>query len=313
MALLNNVPGTAPNLFGYPSSGYSSAYGGIPSVPNPGASMGSALGANLSNMDALNQLIQAIDAATAKGAASSLNLNLPGYGAMNDQSSQNILNELKGTLPNDVINSLQQAAREHGLAHGFGSDSAATNAAAMRALGLTSLDLMKQGNIDFTGAVNRTPKGLQFDPSSMLINPNTMQEWQWLANMMAGAPNPSAAAGANMASLMAGLGAGRGNYPGGGMMAPPGSSSHIPSYYDLPPLPTQAPPASTGGGSWSASSYDPGASTFPAYGNPLDVYSGGYNDLYSGMYGEDLMPGSGYDPMGDVVYNDPYAVDPTMW
>jgi hypothetical protein len=55
------------------------------------------------------------------------------------------------------------------------------------------------------GSVPRAPA---FDPSSMLVNPAEAQQWAYLSEVLKNAPNPTAAANANLAALRAGTGIG---------------------------------------------------------------------------------------------------------
>jgi hypothetical protein len=95
-------------------------------------------------------------------------MNLPLYGSMNLQSSRNILDRLKGVVPQDVVNQVQQRAAERGIATGMGPG-ANTNSAFLRALGLTSLGLQQGAEQEFTGAAARTPVPEIWNPLAMYV------------------------------------------------------------------------------------------------------------------------------------------------
>lgn len=161
---------------------------------------------------------------------------VPGLSGLEEASSRNIASELAGQVSPGTINLLAQQAAERGAGRGFGVDSPGTNAALMAALGLTAEQQAALGQQHLTGAMGRTPnlslasapistapyssvspvtspfanapvvtapyaQAQQFNPASMLIDPNSMQAWQYFANLLGSAPNPTAAAMANMNAL----------------------------------------------------------------------------------------------------------------
>lgn len=99
---------------------------------------------------------------------------IPGGADLEKISSANIGGELRGEVPGDVKYLLQQQAAERGAAGGFGPG-AFTNASYLRALGLTSLNRMAQGQTDLTAAEGRNPAAPLFDPSKMIITPYEQQ------------------------------------------------------------------------------------------------------------------------------------------
>jgi hypothetical protein len=101
-----------------------------------------------------------------------LSRGLPGAGGLMRQSSQNILGLLRGQVPEDVTQQIQQRGAERGVAMGSpGSPNA--NAAWLRALGLTSLGLQQQGEQNLTGAVQRTPIPEIWNPLSLYVPERT--------------------------------------------------------------------------------------------------------------------------------------------
>lgn len=95
---------------------------------------------------------------------------IPGAAGLEKQSSDLIGQELKGQLPSDVLAQIQQQQAERGVAGGVaGSEN--SNAAYLRALGLTSLDLTQRGQQNLTAAYGRNPAAPLFDPSTQLMTP----------------------------------------------------------------------------------------------------------------------------------------------
>lgn len=119
------------------------------------------------NTQSISDLINSIT----RGAQSqALQARIPGGPALEEQSSANIGSELRGELPTDVLNRLRQASAERGVATGS-PGSPNTNAAYLRALGLTSLDLTGRGQAELTTAEGRNPAAPIYDPSAQLITP----------------------------------------------------------------------------------------------------------------------------------------------
>lgn len=96
---------------------------------------------------------------------------IPGYTGLEQQSSDLIKSELGGQVPADVISLLEQQAAERGATTGMEPSSPNANAAYLRALGLTSLDLTKRGEADLTAAENRNPAAPIVDPSRFVMTP----------------------------------------------------------------------------------------------------------------------------------------------
>lgn len=165
---------------------YGSKYG----IPNPVATAGSAISGNIGNLSGIYDLTVGADQAAAAGAQSELLANLPDYSGMLNQATTNVGQELQGQLPQDVVSQLQSNAAERGVAGGFGVNSPNNNAAFLRALGLTSLGEMQQGQQGFGQLVQETPQGPQFNPSTMMVTPEQEQAAQLAANQMAAAPDP---------------------------------------------------------------------------------------------------------------------------
>lgn len=204
----------ATNLYGNPPSNWTAAYGGSPLVPNPTTTARDAISGNIGNLGSLYGMAGNINQFQNAQALLNLTNNLPGYQGMVDQSSRNILQNLQGQVSGDVINEILQGAAERGISTGQGPAGPNSNAAYLRALGLTSLGLQQTGEKQLTEAIGRTPTVAPMDISKFLVTPDEQQQAQAAANLYASAPNPAAAAAARNAAAMAGLNAGRSSVGG---------------------------------------------------------------------------------------------------
>jgi len=259
----------AGNLQGGNPFGGAGPYGGLPSVPDPSQTQLTSILSDIQNLGGLGNLGTGINTQIANQAALPYQLNLPNYGAMTNQSSGNILSLLRGQVPQDVANQISQMGAERGIATGsIGSPNA--NTALLRSLGLTSLGLQTQGEQELTGAVQRTPTGQQFNPASFLTTPQTQEELQYLANLLASAPDPTQAANASILNALGGLGAGlgRGGQPGG-FSYPLGGGAGLPSGLDY----TGGQQPLGGGGTPGGGLGDYGTTTGPGGTTYFDPYT----------------------------------------
>jgi hypothetical protein len=99
-----------------------------------------------------------------------------GGAQMGQQSSQNISNELAGVLPQSFLDTLQSGMAQRGASGGFGVDSANTNAAALRAMGLQAQQLQQQGQTDLTASYNRAAPLV--DASQFAMTPGLLETQQ---------------------------------------------------------------------------------------------------------------------------------------
>lgn len=120
-------------------------------------------------LDQLSQMINAINQANNQA-------RVPGGAALERQSSANIQNELAGLLSPDYLQNLQSTIAQRGATGGFGVDSANTNAAALRAMGLQSQQLQQQGQTDLTAAYNRAAP--LWDVSQGMVTPGLLETQQ---------------------------------------------------------------------------------------------------------------------------------------
>jgi hypothetical protein len=217
----------------YGGAGGNPAYGGIPAVPNPTSTASSAIAGNLANANSIYNLAQQTGAGAGAGVISALNQEIPGISGTIGSATGNINQLLSGQVPDDVITQLRQQSAEIGAGSGMGPMAPFTNAQYLRSLGLTSLGMKQQGLSALNALMGSVPRAPAFDPSSMLVTPAQQQEAQWMAEMMRRAPNPTAAAAANLAALRAGMGVGGGSPVGGFNLPVRGGPA-----FEEPPLPS---------------------------------------------------------------------------
>ncbi len=137
---------------------------------------------------------------------------LPGYSADVANIGSNITSETAGQLPADVIRALQQAGAERGIATGSpGSDN--SNAAYLRALGLTSLDLTNMGQKNLTGFLPSLPGYELSQNPNFYVNPEQKYGRDLQSSVFSSAPDPLAAQEAALRAAGSGYGVGRGSGP----------------------------------------------------------------------------------------------------
>jgi hypothetical protein len=185
------------------------AYGSIPSIPQPRST------ATASTNEAI-------------GLGQQVNAQLPGYGTSLGNIGANIGALTSGQVPPDVINLLKQQAAERGIGTGT-AGSGANNASYLQALGLTSLGLEQTGLTDFSNVLKDLPGANLYQNPGLYVTPGLAQNAAAENAVYHSAPNPAAAAAANLAAAQRGVGAGGGNVGiaptmmgGGGMPAMPG-------------------------------------------------------------------------------------------
>ena len=189
---------------------YNPAYGGIPTVPSPTSTAGQAVAGNVANLPAIEGLASNLNTFNQGQILGQYNMAIPNYAALTQTASGNAMQQLEGQVPTDVINELLQGAAERGITGGMpGSDN--SNAAYLRALGLTSIGQQQQGMANLHQLTADAPIAQIFNPASMFVTPEQQQEAQMAANIYASAPVPSAAA--NAAKSAATVSSGNPNLP----------------------------------------------------------------------------------------------------
>lgn len=271
-------------------TGASGPYGGVPAAANPQAAQSESIGGNLSSLAQLYALATGTGAASGAGATSNLNTALPGASAALG-SGLNLANtEIAGQIDPATWNNIQQMGAERGVATGS-PGSPNSNAALMQALGRTTQGTEQLGIQNLGSLISSAPVGPQFNPASMLVDPNTQLEQDQYGNNLAAAPNPAAAGAANLAALNSGRTAA-------------GSTTGTPAL-----------PALGSGSTASAGGYGgPVTVTGPAGGSVTPYQSGNLGDIpgssdgssngaqdYLNTFGEQLPPGQTYDPNSGMV------------
>lgn len=185
--------GGAATLPGAPSTGYNPAYGGIPNVPNPTATAGAANAGNAANLPALESTAANLNPFNQNQLLGQYSMAIPNYAALTRTASGNAMQQLTGEVPQDVISELLTGAAERGITGGM-PGSPNSNAAYLRALGLTSIGQQATGMANLHQLTADAPVAQPFNPASMFVTPDQQQEAQMAANLYASAPNPAAAA-----------------------------------------------------------------------------------------------------------------------
>src|ERR1017187_10201216 len=148
--------------------------------------------------------------------------NLPNYDALAGAASLISQNQMAGQLnPQDLANA-QEWAAQRGVASGTGFGSSNNMAAYQQFLGLSAQQLEQQGLTNYEGLLAGAPKTTTTSGSQTTDN-------NVLAAEYAAAPNPYAAAMANLAAQQAGLANGTGAGGGGTSRAGGGGTSQNPN------------------------------------------------------------------------------------
>lgn len=200
----SNSVASIPLLGGSANSLLTSLYGSKPATANPVDTATQSIMGNIGNLGDISTLTTGADTISAQGAALPYQMNLPDYTGMLQSATGNVGQELKGQLPQDVQNQIQQQAAERGISTGQGAGSPNTGAATLADLGLTSLNMDQLGQTGFGQLMQETPTGAQFNPASEFVTPAQEQEAAQYANMIAASPDPEAAGLLNTFSSMAG-------------------------------------------------------------------------------------------------------------
>lgn len=124
--------------------------------------------ANAPNLEAITALVSRLNRQAQESA-------LPGGKELAEQSSQNIANLLSGQLPASFTNQLQTSlAQQYGARGGFGVDTGAMNAAALRSMGLQSMALQSEGEKEYQAALGAAPK---VDVTQFMLTPDRYQNY----------------------------------------------------------------------------------------------------------------------------------------
>lgn len=252
--------------------------GSVPNLTSPYVSQVGALTGSLAALPTAESLATGVNKFNLDELTKQYAAGIPNYRAMLASSSQNILDALQGKVPSDVLSQMIQSGAERGVAMGSpGSPNA--NAAYLRALGLTSLGLQKQGEEELTAAMGRTPKVPLYDVGKEMLSPKDIMDWQEKRDIYAAAPNPAAAQRAAMDAALKGINTG---YTGARSPAGDIAEKYAPKFTPVPGSYGYSEP-------WTGSQF-----------SPEDVYKPGY----STTYGMDAMQGATYPSTPDTGMSD---------
>lgn len=173
--------------------GYNPAFGGIPQLPMPTSTQGSAIQGDLGNLGSILSLINGLDASQQAQLLSQYNTAIPGYSNLTKTASGVTQQNLEGQVPQDVISQLTQQAAERGISTGM-PGSGNSNAAYLRALGLTSLGQEQTGMQNLATMTQTAPVAPLYNPASLLVTPEQQQQAAGQQAIFNAAPIPAAAA-----------------------------------------------------------------------------------------------------------------------
>lgn len=193
------------------------ALGGFPTIPDapeapfvdPSQVQVDTIAGNQRALPALMELGEGINAYNLQQRAKALG-SVPQFNEIAQQGSENLLSELRGELPDDVVNQVQRRSNATAYAGGYGGSPMADNLIA-RDLGLTSLDLSTRARAsapNWLGSLYSMLVPPQFDVQSGFVSPGqgiASEQWNetnrfnrdWLQEQLDSIPDPEQAAIAN--------------------------------------------------------------------------------------------------------------------
>lgn len=214
------------------------AFGEKPKIPDletikPSEIQAKTIKGNLGQLPELEKLGAEVNRINTQNLINSLNMAVPG-GVSSAQKL--IASQLRGEIPEDISQSVQQSAAETALNLGVAGGGIAKNLTA-RDLGLTSLGIQQQGLQNF-GAFSSFATAPSFDVRSMFFTPQQRLEFAFedraarfqrdlMAAQVAAAPDPATVAlsqeidrffntWAHLGAMAAGMGVQQGIGGGGG-------------------------------------------------------------------------------------------------
>lgn len=118
------------------------------------------------SLEEIANIGNAINAQNRAGQAAAQAARIPGEEGLAQQQSAMIGQELKGYVPDDVMNLLRQQGAEGSTISGISPQTAF-----LRALGLTSLEQQQKGVANLSTALAESPGAPLFDPTTQLLTP----------------------------------------------------------------------------------------------------------------------------------------------
>lgn len=289
--MATTIPGgnTVGQTLDQPISGTTPLSGATSGVNTGAGSFASQLASltSQSNLAALpyDEQLDSVINATDQAAQQTANAGrIPGGAGLEAQSSSDIAAELAGNLSPGTVSTIEDSMSQTYGGAGFGEDSSAISAAAMRAMGLTAEGQVQAGETNLTAADARNPSAPITSLGTNMVTPSQY-------------------------SSAAQVGAGTGTGTGGTSLAPSGGTS---------PYATTANPYSgdyaTGGSYTTTSPANPSGTSDPGYtlDNGLATYNPGGSSVFgtidtgngqtldpqdpSGLYAAGIMPAYGSMP-----------------
>lgn len=164
----------------------------LETIPNPElvdwmASQRNAIGSNYNNLPMNFALANQVNKFNVGQAVRGYSTIQPYFKQLQEQIGRNASSFAAGQLPSDVVSSIGRAAAQRGLQGGFGQGASgggpgtALGSLNLRNLGLTSLDLSKQGT-QLAMQANQSAAQMTpalFDPASMFITPNAAAQFDF--------------------------------------------------------------------------------------------------------------------------------------
>lgn len=152
--------------------------GGKPTIPawntiDLGEQQKKAISQNLDSLPGLENLASQTNQFGADQIQKLLEQVIPGYSAITTSESNNIQSLLKGEIPTDVSNAVQDSDAAKGLTGGFGGTGLSGKLTA-RDLGLTSLELTGKGLSSaesWIGQMDTISRPSRFNLASMFVTP----------------------------------------------------------------------------------------------------------------------------------------------
>lgn len=189
------LPGKTSGTVAGTATGGGGLYGGKPDTVDPNAAAGGAIAGNLANFDDLTKLTTKTNDLLADEYTS----RFPNYAELANQNSLNIGAQLRGELPQDVVNLIGQQAAERGVGGGV-SGSQFSNSDYLRSLGLTSIGQQKTGADNYSRSLGDIKNIPIFDPTTMFTHADDIYNAGNRGNDIAALPDPNAV-GANNVRL----------------------------------------------------------------------------------------------------------------
>lgn len=169
--------------------GWDPAYGGRVSVPDPLATAKKAIAGNTENWALIQPLADKINTYNLGQVTDQYRQGIPGYDELVKQSSDNISKALKGDLD-------YASLRNDAAALGIGSGTTGSGFMDVNMLKQTERERQARqayGEQALSGAVARMPRTPLYDPASMFLTPDQMQDALAAQYRYTAAPDPKAA------------------------------------------------------------------------------------------------------------------------